>query len=156
MTLITTIVLTSLLICCIVAVLVYYSTAPFFIKLTALPVVLVLCTSLVLTTIDRMGAPIKSFPTGQFDYVHHITAQQGEVILLWATTKEKGTRLYMFPYSRETQKELDEAKKDQVAGKPQVGEFDTDPKNGGEPNDPMLKVVDKDTIQLTPEDFVKE
>jgi hypothetical protein len=156
MTLITTIVLTSLLICCIVAVLVYYSTAPFVIKLTALPVVLVLCTSLVLTTIERMGAPIKDFPEGEFDYVHHITAQQGEVILLWATTEEKGTRLYMFNYTRETQKELDKAKQEQSQGNPQVGEFTDDPAGGGDPIDPGLKVVDKDTINLKPEDFVKE
>jgi hypothetical protein len=110
-----------LLLSSLVVFLVYYSSLSKFIKASALTATVLLG----LVTQDhytaQLGKPVEAYPSGEFVYVHHVSA--GDDIVLWVWTEDSGDRLYVFPYSQETAKKLEEAKEGTKEGKPQVGEF---------------------------------
>lgn len=74
---------------------------------------------------NSLGAPIAGYPEYEFVYIHHII--QNDTIILW-TKKNDGTedRLYVFPYSRETAKKLNQTQKATGSGKMMTGEFISD------------------------------
>ena len=153
----TLIVVSGLFVCVVVAYLVYNSRAHWFAKLLALPLVLALTTTMVYTALDRMGAPIEAQPIGKFKYLHHALSADGGEIFIWIYTQERGHRLHVVPYSRETAKALNEAKQKANDGKQQVGSFGA--KDSASPNkhpnsNNILKFSDDD-IDITRESFQK-
>ncbi len=107
----------------ILAFLMYYSGAPAILKLAVFPA---LIAALILGTAvyrDSLGAPIHSYPKGEFLYVFHQSGQSGEVIYLWVWTADRGQRLHTFDYTRETMEELEEAKARSESGGQEYGQF---------------------------------
>jgi hypothetical protein len=71
------------------------------------------------------GAPIEQFPQGKWDYIAHQAVNQGQSIVLWAwMAKYADTRLYKFPYNRETMKKLNKAGKNKQKGMKMRGRFE--------------------------------
>ena len=113
----------------IVAILIYYSRAMPIFKIVALPYTMVAAAALMASIIPLAGAPIEKFPEGKWDYISHRAEQQGKVIVLWVWVREwEDTRLYRFPYSRDTMKKLNKAKGRNAKGEKIVGKFSMDGK----------------------------
>ena len=115
------VVLVGLLLCTIVAFILYKFKIDFFLKLITLPLLIIFLVSVIYTLIVLAGAPIKGFPKNKFDYVAHTVTEQGKTIVLWAWPKDlEDFRLYTFPYSRKVEKQLQKAaqkgKKSKVEG----------------------------------------
>lgn len=138
----TIIILAGLFVCVVVAYLVYNSQAHWFAKLIALPLVIALTATMVYTALDRMGAPIEAEPKGEFAYLHHTLSANGEKIFIWIYTEERGNRLHVIPYKRETAKALNDAKQKAKQGEKQIGSFgspDTADSNSESKNPNILK-----------------
>jgi hypothetical protein len=152
----TIITISGLLVCCTVAYLLYYSSVHWLVKLIALPVTLVFTATMVYTAYDRMGAPIKNKPVGEFEYVHHVVSQDGRFIYVWVYTDERGNRLHAIPYDRQTAKELNQAKKQEEKGEQMVGEFKIEEESsGGDDIERQILRVSPDTIKIDKENFTK-
>ena len=114
----------AVLVCVMMAVLIYFSKAPFAIKLSTLPMVILFCISLLIYLVTIAGAPIERVPRGEWEYIHHTTENQGQTIVLWAWVDSfEDYRQYKFPYTRETIKKLNMAQKKRRAGIKNKGVF---------------------------------
>jgi hypothetical protein len=112
------------LLCVLVALLMYWSTAPFLVKLITLPFTIVFSLFIIWQMILMAGAPIKAFPEGEFSYVHHENLNGGKAIALWAWTEQhQDFRLFLFPYDRETAKKLQKAQQKRKQGRKINGKF---------------------------------
>ena len=152
----TIITISGLLVCCLVAYLLYYSSVHWLIKLVSLPVTLVFTATMVYTAYDRMGAPIERMPVGEFEYVHHIVSSTGEFIYIWVYTDDRGNRLHAVPYNRETAKELNQAKKQEEKGEEMIGEFSIEEDaSGANDRERQQFRVSPDTIKIDKENFTK-
>lgn len=109
------------LICCVVAMLIYYSKAHYIFKIAIYPALAGVFAAMYLVYIAALGAPINGLPTTKFIYISHIIVDNGREIIMWADTKEKGQRLYEFPYSCDTAKQLENARKAKRSGQPSTG-----------------------------------
>lgn len=147
----------GLLVCCVVAYLLYYSRAHWIVKMMSLPLVIVLTTTMVYTAFDRMGAPIENYPEGKFSYVFHSVSSDGKLIYIWVETKERGNRLHAIPYNRETAKKLEEAQRAEKQGSEQVGQFAVETEDSGEnkPKESSNLQMSRDTIEIDKEVFRK-
>lgn len=116
--------LLTLLVCLLVAVLLYYTEANFMLKLVALPFTIASGAMFVYTLIALSGAPIESYPRSEFKYFSHAIVDNGKNIILLAWPQDlEDFRLYKFPYDREVQKKLAEANKKTKEGKSTTGTF---------------------------------
>lgn len=114
----------SLVLCVLIALLMYWSTAPFLIKFIALPAAIGFSLFTIWQMILLAGAPINAVPKDGFRYVHHELLNGGKAIALWAHVDEyEDYRLYVFPYSRKTAKKLKEAQQEKKKGKEAKGKF---------------------------------
>lgn len=106
------IVITGMIIlCAFVAIINYYSNSPLIVKLLSLPFAILLSIYTIYFVYEKLGSPIEGLPVGEFKYVHHMTVNNGEEIILWAEIDEKH-RLYIFEYDRENMKKLNEAQQE--------------------------------------------
>ena len=87
--------------------LVYTSKFPVGAKMMVYPLLIVAGVSFGHHYLDNLGAPLERPLPLEFDYRHHII--EGEYILVWIDTEERGDRLHKIPYVRETAKKLEEA-----------------------------------------------
>lgn len=110
-----------LLLSSLVVFLIYYSSLSKFIKASALTATVLLGLITQDHYTSQLGKPIEVYPDGEFVYVHHVS--EGDNIILWTWTEDKGDRLYAFPYSQESAEKLEEAKENTNKGEPQSGEF---------------------------------
>ena len=117
-----TLFISAILFIVVVAFLLYYSTAHYAVKIAVFPALIAAIVFGYLIFTDNLGAPINSVPQGDFQYVHHQAGNSGEVIYLWVFTVERGQRLHSVPYSRETMKQLEEAK-GRTEGGTEYGQF---------------------------------
>lgn len=78
---------------------------------------------------DSLGSPVPSYPEGQFLYVYHVS--QGDDIVLWVYTEDRGNRLYEFKYDQDTMEKLEEAKETSEDGSGVAGTFTGNPDDGG-------------------------
>lgn len=92
----------------VLALITYYSAINVLTKLLMLPLLLLIGYFSYSHYINSLGAPINEFPYGKFQYVYHVIDSKN--IILWAVVKEED-RLYIFKYTRDTAKKLNEAKK---------------------------------------------
>ncbi len=127
----------SVILCTLVAILTYYSRAAFAFKLITMPFSIGACVAAIWTIIYLSGAPINRMPANTWVYVGHQLIDKGENIVMWIWSDDLGDfRLHKFPYDRETQKKLEEARQQTEGGNMQEGRFDEDTKNG----DTVLKM----------------
>ena len=94
--------------------LVYTSRFHISVKMFVYPLLIVAGTSFGYHYIDNLGAPLERPLPLEFDYTHHVI--EGETILVWLKTEERGHRLHKIPYVRETAKKLEEAGEMQERG----------------------------------------
>jgi hypothetical protein len=121
----------SVILCTMVAVLTYYSKAAFLFKLITMPFAIAASASAIWTIIYLAGAPINRMPANTWVYVGHQLIDKGETIVMWIWSDDLGDfRLHKFPYDRETQKKLEEARQQSEGGNMQEGRFDEDDKTG--------------------------
>ena len=119
----------AILLCVIMAVLIYFSTAPFVIKLVTFPAVIFLCVAQLIYLGIIAGAPINGFPKGEWEYSAHKLEDKGETIVLWAWIENyEDYRHYRMPYNRQNAKKLNEAKIKAQMGQKVKGRFNK--KNG--------------------------
>ena len=64
--------------------------------------------------VTALGAPIQAIPTGDFNYVNHRISGD-DLIYVWIVTEDRGDRLYVFPYSRDAARQLEQAKEKKEA-----------------------------------------
>ena len=103
----------AMILCVIVAFLIYYSYAHNLLKLIALPFVVLSSVGALFIIVQLAGAPLERMPIGKWDYIHH-KANVDNTISLWVwSDRFQDQRLYRFPYDRETMKKLDQAKEEQ-------------------------------------------
>ena len=113
----------SVVLCIMVALLMYWSVAPFIVKLLTLPFAIGFSLYTIWTTVALLGSPINGFPP-EFRYVHHEITNGGKGIALWVYTEaHEDYRLYVFPYNRENAKKLQKAQQSKKQGKPVDGKF---------------------------------
>jgi len=124
--LIETLIILAALVIVIVAFLMYHSSAPWGLKLTAFPALIAMIYFAANVYISHLGAPINAIPKGDFQYVHHQSGEGGEVIYLWVFTVERGQRLHSVPYTREIMEQLEEAKGRAEEGNDEYGQFNED------------------------------
>lgn len=151
-----------ILLCILVALLMYWSTAPFLIKLLTLPFTISFSLFIVWQMISLMGSPLKRFPIGEFTYIHHEPLNGGKAIALWVWSERfEDFRLYLFPYDRDTAKKLQKARQKKQEGKPTRGKFKSnkETKNGQElvispgtprPSQPTKDATPEPNPQFTP------
>ena len=152
----TIITISGLLVCCMVAYLLYYSRVHWLVKLVSLPITLVFTATMVYTAYDRMGAPIERMPVGEFEYIHHSVSTTGEFIYIWVYTDDRGNRLHAIPYNRETAKELNRAKEQEEQGTQMLGQFSSEGEALEEnARDGQTFRESPDTIDLKQENFTK-
>lgn len=115
---------TALLLCVILAVLTYFTSAPFAVKLITFPLVILLGVAQLIYLGILAGAPINGFPKGEWEYAAHKLENKGETIVLWAwVEKYEDYRHYRMPYTRNTAKKLNEAKLKSKLGQKVKGKF---------------------------------
>ena len=114
----------------LLACIVYLSNANWFIKVCILSALLTTGLAGYAHYKDSLGAPIAEYPADGFEYNWHEVTPEGD-ILIWATTEQRGNRLYRIPYERATSKALEEAKEKKKAGTATAGTFVT---REGRPN----------------------
>lgn len=92
--------------------------------------------------VEVLGAPIVGMPVGEFEYLHHRVGGDS-MIYLWVYSPDDGDRLYVFPYDRDTAKELEQASgRAEVEGRATIGRSDRDQPLGeiqGTPNDQEME-----------------
>ena len=105
--------------CCMIPMFVKLSWQKFLI----IPIVLFSIWISFETNWEFIGAPVYDKPA-KFIYKHHSisTMNNEKWITLWAMV-EKKDRLYRFVYDKQTQKKLNEAKKQASRGRATIGEF---------------------------------
>ena len=136
--------------CIFLAILVYYSTAPFLLKLLSLPSYAVFLIFLIYLLVIMAGAPVKEYPEGSWKYVHHeiMLVDEEKTIFIW-TYNDIGNRLHQIPYDRETAKKLEKAKNSQRNGFTQTGEFE--PNGSG-----FMGLLMAEQSGLSSKDFIKQ
>ena len=136
--------------CIFLAILVYYSTAPFLLKLLSLPSYAVFLIFLIYLLVIMAGAPVKEYPEGSWKYVHHeiMLVDEEKTIFIW-TYNDIGNRLHQIPYDRETAKKLEKAKNSQRNGFTQTGEFE--PNGSG-----FMGLFMAEQSGLSSKDFIKQ
>ena len=98
-----------IILCIIIAILIYYSELDFTLKLVSLPFSVFFLSAFIYWVSDNLGTPVEGTPIGEFKYIHH-TMKGNETIYLWIYQKEdQKHRLYQFPYTRDAAKKLAEA-----------------------------------------------
>lgn len=116
--------LTSAILCVIVAILIYCSLAPNIIKFIALPFTMIFCAGTLWMFVSLSGAPIEAQPSGKWHYAAHVIENSGETIVLWAWIEDlKDYRLYRFPYDREIAKKLNQIKEESNQQTTHTGEI---------------------------------
>ena len=117
--------------------LVYRSELKDSVKIITLPLAIILAGFLGYHYILSLGKPVEYEPTGEWEYIHHISYSDN--IELWIFDEDNGSRLYIFPYNEEVRKKLEDAKEMQEKGQRVKGEFD---KGIGSSNgDSILNIV---------------
>jgi hypothetical protein len=92
----------------------YTSETYRIIKLIALPVFLIASLVSYIFYLEDRGNPSVGYIPENSQYVFHRVTNE-ETIVIWITT-EKGDRLYVIPYSRESAKELEGAREKSEEG----------------------------------------
>lgn len=101
----------------------YYSRIHWILKALCLTLFSMLSIIFYEYYIDSLGLPIQGYPVEYFVYIHHIVSSDN-TITLWIITHESGeSKLYKFPYERETAKTLGEAEKQTEQQKQVQGTF---------------------------------
>jgi len=103
---ITTIVILTFLLISIICYCIYRSKVFDGAKMIAIPVCLMLATTLGVYYKSQLGKPIKSMPPAEWVYIHHVA--NSERIELWVKVGGE-SRVYCFPFTDEAQKKLAEA-----------------------------------------------
>lgn len=142
------IVIGIIILCVFVALINYYSSVPNILKFIILPFTVLFGIYSVYFVYDKLGAPIEGMPEGNFEYVHHVGANRGEQIILWAV-KEQRSRLYIFDYSRENMKQLQEANQ-------QIETTNTETISMEMSNGMFTILTDNETIMEIEDDTIKE
>ena len=112
-----------LLLLSILSYLLYSSKEDFTLKLISFPVLIMVSLLLGAHYLESFGRPVAAEPKGEWNYVFHQT--NGTDIELWVVDK-KGSKLYIFPYDAETQKQLEQAGELASEGNQVQGEFNND------------------------------
>ena len=103
-------ILSAVILIVLVAFLMYYSKAHYAVKIAVFPALIAVVIYGYAIYTDNMGAPINSVPKEGFYYVHHQAGEGGEVIYVWVWTADRGQRLHVGPYERETMQALEGAR----------------------------------------------
>ena len=98
-----------MILCVIIAVMIYYSAVHVALKLVALPFTIIFAIQTAYFVYDKLGSPIEGMPIGEFEYNYHKTTGEGDFIMLWAN-QDTRNRLYLFDYTRENMKKMNEAR----------------------------------------------
>jgi energy-coupling factor transporter transmembrane protein EcfT len=105
--------------------LIYYSKIHWIVKIFSFTLVLFLGIACFTFYQQKLGSPIKGYPTDDFLYVHHQITNNKEIIL-WAFYIDKvDHKLYIFPYDRELAKKLESARIELNDGKRTLFKFFT-------------------------------
>ncbi len=112
---ITTIILSGILLSLVIAVIIYLADVDFILKLTVLPFAIFFLSVSGLWIKENIGSPIEGMPQGEFEMLHY-KMKSSDTIHLWVWEKTRGSRVYFFPYDRETLKKLMAAEERQKAG----------------------------------------
>lgn len=110
------------------AIMTYYSHVHNVVKASCLVIYTVLSLIAIDFYVDSLGSPIKGFPKYDFIYVHHVV--NGDDITLWTFDDEKGHKLYLIEFDKETAKKLNEAQK-RSKERTQKGSFKSKRKTSG-------------------------
>ena len=120
-----------IILCIIIAILIYYSELDFTLKLVSLPFSIFFLSAFIYWVSDNLGTPVEGTPIGEFKYIHH-TMKGNETIYLWIYQKEdQKHRLYQFPYTRDAAKKLAKAGEDAKKGVEISGEMAEGPSGSG-------------------------
>ena len=106
---ITTIAISAVILCTMIAILVYHAKIDFILKLSVLPFAIFFLVVCAIWITDNIGAPIAGTPKNEFEYIHHELNGTKE-IYIWVFEKKRGSRVYVIPYDRERAKELEKGK----------------------------------------------
>ena len=71
-----------IILCIIIAILIYYSELDFTLKLVSLPFSVFFLSAFIYWVSDNLGTPVEGIPIGEFKYIHH-TMKGNETIYLW-------------------------------------------------------------------------
>lgn len=117
-------ILTSVLICVILAFLIYYSNAYDTVKLVTLPLTIAFFVWYVVYFISLTGAPLRQYPPGEWQYVNHLIVDKGENVVLWAWVDDfNDYRLYIFPFDEKDGKKLEMARQESKQNITKKGKF---------------------------------
>ena len=102
-----------------VCYLAYTSRFPAYLKLMMLPLAGVIVLSSLAIYYESLGKPNPYGMPERSEYIHHRITND-DTIVVWLLTEEKGDRLYVIPYTRESAQELEEAKEQKEGQQVQV------------------------------------
>lgn len=113
---ITTIIISAIALCIMIAILVYQAdTVDFTLKLSVLPFAIFFLYLSGMWVKENIGAPIQGIPKTEFEMIH-FKMKDADTIHLWVWEEDRGSRVYAFPYNREVLKKLIEGSEQQKNG----------------------------------------